>query len=642
MFDATGIIPENGVIQSPGLKTKPKRTSGPGVRDGKYFVNAVHKFFNFRQKFEGFWLAVEDGYRRTNYEPKGDIHNQLKELYPGRIYRIVHTTESQLFSNNAKFYLEGYSPRLGGEVPPMLENLTNSDWQAEGSVTKEVRTVIRDAVKYGLGIAWTSYECDFEEEKDEDDRPKRRKQSVKNPMLASVQAQNAAIQGTSSAAMPEEDPGVSYETDARLIREEIVTRRISPWHFLIDPEAASIETASWVGRVIYADLEAVKAYEYFSNTEELKATPKSRYYQRIGRSSQDTPNLNEEEADDDKILLYEIFSRGRDGKWTLIICDSETGTVIREVKNPYWCHHPATTLGWNYDGDCPFPQSDILTVYTEILAERLMGTKALDGFSREQQDVTYYDSESISPKEIFGTTDPAVGRVVPVKLGPNKQDIRTIVHKIPNQSTSPEVLNYLGLIDRQIGMTLGFSPNQFGQALKSSTTATEASNISQYATVATAHKAASVETFLSEIASKRIAMEAQFYDVETIARILGPEAAVIWSNIDWVEADFRCGIRVCVRPGSARAVSDDVRAQRMMTAIQMASQNPIAQSMLNQQTLWTEFFRSIGMDMNSPLFNSPEMQQMELQKQQLAAGGGSAPGAPSTASSEAGMAQMGA
>mgnify|MGYP003475808267 CR=1 FL=1 len=151
-----------------------------------------------------------------------------------------------------------------------------------------------------------------------------------------------------------------------------------------------------------------------------------------------------------------------------------------------------------------------------------------------------------------------------------------------------------------------------------------------------------METFLSEIASKRIAMEAQFYDVETIARILGPEAAVIWSNIDWVEADFRCGIRVCVRPGSARAVSDDVRAQRMMTAIQMASQNPIAQSMLNQQTLWTEFFRSIGMDMNSPLFNSPEMQQMELQKQQLAAGGGSAPGAPSTASSEAGMAQMGA
>jgi hypothetical protein len=643
MFDATGIIPDDGVLKSSGTK-QAKRTAKPGKRDGEYFINAVEKYFKFRQKFEGFWLAVEDGYRRTEFEAKGSLQEQLKQIYPGRIYRIVHTTESQHFSNNAKFYLEGYSPRLGGDVPPMLEDLTNSDWKAEGSVTKEVRTILRDASKYGLGISWTSYECDFEEERAEDNRPKRRKDLIRNPMKESMVSELETKIGVGMMSVPDEMSGVSYETDARMLHERIVTRRLSPWHLLIDPEAGSPETVSWIGRVIYADLIAVKEYEFFTHTKDLQATPKKRYYQKIGRSSNDSPNLNDEEADDEKIMLYEIFSRNRDGTWTLKVMDSESGTIIREVDNPYWCQHPANVLGWNYDGDCIFPQSDILTVYTEILAERLMGTKALDGYARQQEDVTYYDSESISPKEMYGHTDPTVGRLVPVKMGPNKQDIRTIVYKVPNEATSPEALNYLAFIERTIGMTMGFSPNQFGQALKSGTTATEASGIAQYATVSTAHKAAAVEMFLAEVATKRLAMSAQFYDVETIAKILGPEAAGIWAKINWVEADVRSGLRICVHPGSARAVSDDVRAQRLATAIQMSAQNPTAQAILNQMTLWKQFFKAIGLDMNAPLFNSDDpaelaqMQQMAMQQMQQQ--GGSAPAAGGMPSSEAGMAQM--
>jgi len=644
-MDFGGIVPENGVIQSGGAKRASASSRSGKKRDGEYFRCAADNYFKFRQKFEGFWLAVEDGYRRTEFEAKGSFQDQLKQIYPGRVYRIVHTTESQLFSNNAKFFVEGYSPRLGGDVPPMLEDLTNSDWSCEGTVTKEIRTVIRDAVKYGFGVAWTSYECDFEEEKDEDKRPKKRKQEINNPMLNEVTSNLEATMGTALAGQPEEDPGVSFETDARMLREEIVTRRISPWHFLIDPEAASIDTASWVGRVIYADLEAVKSYEFFTNTRGLTATPKTQYYKKIGRSSVDTPNLNEDEAEDDKILLYEIFSRNKDGSWTMFVIDADQGNILRKVEKPYWCKHPATVLGWNYDGDCVFPQSDLLTVYTEILAERLVSTKALDGFAREQDDVTYYDEESIEPKAIFGHLDPAVGRMVPVKMGPNKQDIRTIIHKLPREGRSPEVLNYLGFIDRTIGMTMGFSPNQFGQALKSGTTATEASNISQYATVATAHKAAAVETFLGEVATKRLAMAAQFYDAETVARILGPEAAGIWARLNWVEADIRAGLRIAVRPGSARAISDDVRAQRLATAIQMSAQNPVAQQILNQMTLWKEFFRAIGLDMNSPLFNSDDpamlaqLQQAAVMQQMQGGKGGSAPSAETVPSGEAGMMQ---
>lgn len=627
-------------------ESQPVGRRRPGAtKDAEYYCEAVRAYLKYRTNFEGFWSAVESGYRRMEFEAKGSRCNDLKEVQPGRVYRIVHMTEGSVFSNSTKFFVEGYSPRLGGEMPPLLEDLINSEWQTETFLTREARVSIRDGSKYGTGILHTSYECDFEEERKEDTREKQREMAVENPQFEQVVGELETAAAMMDAQLPEEVGEATFETDSRVRREDIVTRRISPWHFLVDPDASSLETAQWVGRVIYADLQTVKEYEFFKNTAGLQPTPKSQYFRIIGRENGAENQDNHQEAMSDKIALYELFIRQRDGSWDLLVITADDGIELRRVKAPYWHGHPYAVLGWNADGDTFFGQSDLLPVWTEILSERLVVTKAMDGFAREQQDVTYYDSETITEKDMYGITAPDVGRLVGVKLGPNKQDIRASILKVPKDSKTPEVLNYLGFLEKQMMVSSGFSPNQFGQALKSETSASEAANIAEYATVAQAHKLSATELFLAQVAFQRTALACQFYDSTTITRILGADAAALWVKAAWTKRDIQNGLRVCVKPGSSRRVSDDMRLQRDMMALELSAKDPMAQAILNRVTLYKQLFRDAGFDMNSPLFTSSDPAVLaQLQAAALqGVMGGQAPaegGGITTPSGEAGMQQM--
>lgn len=610
---------------------------------GKKICDDVTKFLKFRKEFETFWTTMEEAYRRRAYETGEKDKDSLDEIYPGRVYRIVHTTESQLFSNNVKFFIENFGPRLGGDVQVVCEDLTNSDWIAEGELTREVRITLRDCTKKGVAVMWTSYECDYDEEEKEDRRPKRRKKSTTAPNESAIESQVETAVASRLINEPDEDVEASFEVDSRAVRERIVSRRISPWDLLIDPDARSIYTAAWVGRVVFADLETVKEYEFFSNTADLKATSRKLYMERTGRSSSEASTENSDDSTSDKIMLYEMFTRESDGSWTMRVIDAESGAVIREKEGAYWIGHPASILDWNADGETIFAQSDLLTIYTELLAERLVGTKTADGFARQQDNATYYRKDAIDPKEMKAHYDSAVGKMIGISLPNDVQDIRTAVTRLPESTQAGEVLNYLMYLDRTIGMTTGMSPNQMGQALKSGTTATEASTISQYATVATAHKAAAVELFLADIATKRLGLAIQFYDVNTIVKILGQTAGQLWSNVAWVKSDVTGGMRISVRPGSSRAVSDDVRAQRMFSVIETIGKFPAVSAIINPVTLWKELFRSIGIDSNSGLFVSDNpavlAQVLQAAQQAMAQPQGSAPASGAKPSSEAGMAQ---
>lgn len=632
-------------IFSPKTGKKKMETS---EGEAEEYRSLVRDFVEYRRNFDGFWTTVEEAYRQRKYEPTWTDKDALAQLYPGRVYRIVHMTEASVFSNSLKFFLQGYNPRVGDSAVRVCEDLVNADWETESALTREIRLVARDASKYGIGWALTSFECDFEKERKEDTRPEARAMAVEDPTQAAALESLEAQMAVAEMAGAEELRTPTFEMDSRVLRGDIVTRRISPWLVGFDPEATCAEDLRYIFRFIYAPLEAVKSYDLFENTEELEPTSRDEFLRAIGRTEDDNTVLKNFAKRGDRVLIIELFERNlTTGGWELNYVPWNGGKLLRRVESPYWFGHPFRACSWNFDGDSMLPQSDILPVYSEILAERLLLTKAIDGFAREQADTTIYDKRAIpSETNLYTPADPEIGKWIGVDVPTGLPGVGAVVAKLQKDSKSPEVLNFLSIIERSIMTSSGFSPNQLGQPLKSDTSAGEAQNIAAAASAAQAHKLGGMELFLSQVAFQRLALACQFYKPPRVAKILGSTASDVWATVQWTEADVQNGLRVAIRPGATQPVSDAVRAQQCMTVIQLVANSPIAPFLVKEPRLWEVLLRAIGFNRGSDVMVPLTDQQVEQLNQMILAlkmGGGGSTGSsaapPSAPSSEAGAAQ---
>lgn len=612
---------------------------------GEKWVSQIKDFLKYRHRFDGFWVTVDANYRQAGYEPKNRsrAREELEQVFPGRVYRLVHNTEAAVYSTNLKVYLDGYYGTFNEDLRDGIERALNTEWSTESGLSRDIRLAIRDCCKYGMGIVLNSYEGDLSTAVDDAAAAEEAKNlEADNPVLASLQTSIDTQVGVMAAHRAEPVKPETFEHDASLLKGNIATRRISPWHFLIDPYATSLDDARWCGRIIFADLASVQADENLKKTKKLKKATYREYLQLLGQdstTSQSPSNVY------DMTILFELFVKEPGGKWRLLVLSQE-GDILREEESPYYLGNPYEMLSWNEDGECIFAQSDILPVYSEIIAERILLTKAVDGYSRQQLDTIIYDkAANITEESMDALVRPDVARFIAAS-GVNGQAVQNSFYKIPTDAKSPELLNFMGALERSIQSSAGISPNQVGQALKSGTTATEASSIAQYANAALAYKQAATEIFVGRVASKRLQLMAQFYKSDRIARLCGPEAAATWASWKKTPGEVQ-NLRVCVRPGTMRPVNDDVRAQQYSSILQTALKFPVFGSLLDMPMLIKGLFHSMGLREGHGLIQEKDAEavsqalQMQAVAQMQGGGGGSPPGESAPPSGEAGAAQMG-
>jgi len=520
------------------------------------------------------------------------IYN-LEEIRPARAFTIVATIESMILADKPKFFLRGYTAIDEEDVAPIFENALNNEWMHDSSLLRESRLCARDCAKYGIGVMLTSFETDTFP--DPDEAKKTRDSLASDATLAAAAAEKKLTEAKQEAILTPEERIETFEADSRIYRETISSRHIPVDSFLFDPDASGPETAKWMGRIIVAELDAVKNDPNLTNTEGLVANVEISMDSNLVKLDDTDTRYRDYEQPYDLIILYELFIRRPGGLWDMVVIPQDQDIILREEKAPYWIGNPYKVLRWNEDGEEFVPQSDIQVVLSEILAERILMNKVFDGYSREHVDTTFYDARAgLSEEELHAAADPLVGKYVKVTgLQPN-QNLSTIFWKLSKDAKSPEALNVLSMMERSIQLGVGLGPNQFGQALRSGTSATEAAEVGNFARSRGANKFAAMEEFISAVAGDRIGMTAQFYDTTNVQRTLGDEAAEVWATIEWTRADVQRGLQIIVEPGTTKRQSDELRANQIIQVLGIANQDPVLRSLLNMPEFFKELFKTMG------------------------------------------------
>ena len=618
-----------------GIKDKPRSRYTTDTDSVEFYETLVEYYYRSRRNWTSGWRVCEDEYNMAS--ERDERVYDMRQLEPSRAYSLVSTIESMVLANRPKFFVKGFTAKDQETKGPVLEDISNNEWQQNFRMVKETRLCARDCATYGFGVMLSSFEGDFDPEEIEDSAEAMREMTVTDSATAMGAAMLEAELAEIENAMGPEELEETYEGVSGIYRGKVVSRRVSPWSFLIDPDCTRIEDAKWVGRCIVSDLESVKADPTFENTADL--SPNFTFEIDGRMRERDQQNYLDGTVPYDLVYLYEVFYRKPDGGWKMMVFAEGHKTPLRVVEDPYWIGCPYQVLQWNNNGESFFVQSDVQIALSEIVAERLLLSKVFDGYMREQMDTTFYDgSLGISEEELYAAGDPNVGKFVKISGTHQFQTLQAGFFKLPKDTKSPEALNVLAMIERSIQVSSGLGPNQFGQALKSGTTATEAAEVGTFSRSRGAHKFSAMEEFIASVAYARLGLMAQFYTASDIHRIAGQQAAAVWAECRWTRSDVQHGLNIIVEPGSTRQESEDLRTNQLITMLSMIMQNPAAQALFDVPALYRELFRRMGFHEGSKFLLMQDGQQFAQQAAQLNAmqiaagmgpqGGGSPPSIP--------------
>lgn len=553
----------------------------------------------------------------------------------GRIYSLVHITEGMLSEGRPKIFVEGFTAEDHEGVGEVFQTGLNNEWRRDFSLRRELKTCIRDTVKFGVGIMLTSFFTD--DETDDEEVEGIRDEAAEDPILAEVLSVVEAEIGSQEALRTPEETQENFEGDSRVQNNRLVSRRIDPRLFYADPDAESIEDARFFFREIESDVAVVKADPLLKNTNNLQGCSKE--HTTDSAFIKDKGNHQGVKSPYETVTLYEFFERMPGGKWRILVLAENHDAFLLKKEDPFWIGHPVAVLRWNEDGEEFYPQSDVSIVMPEVMAEKILFTKTFQGFNREQVDTTFIDEDAgITEEKLHELYDPEIGKIIKVS-GVGNRPISQMIYRLGKDQKSPEGLNLLGMIERGIQVTSGLGPNQFGQALKSGTTATEAAEVGGFARSRGGHKLSAVEEFVSRISYQRLGLMLQFYSAADVVRLVGKEAALKWARARKMitRQDVRNGLSVIVDPGSMRPVSDEVRVSQLINFFGITNQDPIFRALVNPVEGLKELAKRLGFHEGSKLLNDPDPNVLAKVQAMVSAsqvqGGGGQQGSPPAPSS---------
>lgn len=565
---------------------------------------------------ESWWKEVRDAYEGRhlgrNGRPQDDPTTIVgQNLEPNRVFSIAHAVAATVVNRYPTFFVSAQNADME-DFAEFAQEAAQNDWKMNYALLRDIRTCAIDAETIGMGVTCTLFESDYEEEAKK--RAKRVKEAGRISKAVELGLIDPSTLGIPSDSFHWEDPEPSAMGDDRSFLGRICTFRVDPFRFLIDPTAGSISNARWVGDFFYAHADLVRASPIFTGVSDLPASQ---------MDDRDLPFSGFDVGPYELIKITRIYYRAVDGKWNVrYMAEGRDDFIYKYDGLPF---HPYDVLRWNDLGDTIWTTSDIRAVWPLILQEANVCTKSFDQMMRQQEDVSIVDGSALGEGELLAVVDdPNIGKYVKV-TNPDRRNLDTLFSHVMKDPITPELLPYLSLLRQQIQEGVGLGNNQLsGGALKSETSAAEATTIDRWVNARSVNKAMSMDEFASCIAHKRLKLMVMYFPADVVAMMQGPEQAAKARLWKFTDGDVRYGLSITVEPGSMQPPSEAKLQQLYMALIQMANQSAVAAGLLNTPEAFRELFHSMGVPRRSKLLN-PNVDSNTFSKalaaQQLAQGG---------------------
>lgn len=626
-----------------------------------WFEKQIHSYIKIRDKIaKPYWDAAWEAFENEQFS--GFNMNAtsfgLVQVQPARVFSLVQQIESQVVGNRPKFVADALKARAE-ELAEWAEALVNADWERTKAMMSQLRLNTRNTILTGWGPMLSGVETDYDAARR--DRKRRMKQAERmqlDPVIGEIQAEFIGEAAAGPDSVDEEERETTFEMNDLILSQRVFSRAINPYQFVIDPNASCIEDAEWVGRIIIAQLDAVKGNPNFRNTRDLKANftlaGSSEAREAIspdGTGRVKTMYGDMVTSDVARCVLYELFVRDRTGSWGRHVLAKDCDKPLQIVDDTYDIGCPYRLQRWNHTSKRIFATSDVQSVMSEVVEEREIRTRLHDQFLRAAVD-TYVADKIIfgDDAELHPLTVEGIGNIILGNL--NGRPIDSAIGLMKRNGQMGDALQYLSIIERSFQVSTGLGANQMASALKSETSATEAAEIAKWSSARGRSKYAFAEEFAAGVAMDRLGLICQFYDEDDIAAIGGPEAAKFWVKERFTAGDIQAGLSLRVEQGSMQP-RDDASVLAMLKEMFLwtitPATAPIANMHINSSEVFQEMLRVMGVQKGSKLAQDSGgglMQQLAMAMQQMGGGmqggqggGGGPPAQSATPSGRAEAAQ---
>lgn len=531
------------------------------------------------------WRAAEDRYRqRANRAWRFKNHDySLRMVRPPRVYSMVHAADANLLYNRAKFFArptsEAYQ-RLAGVAEP----LANGIWQRYVA-DEELRLCVRDCVKYGRMWAEVGYEDDHAKAAKARARRRREAQRAQaNPLAGTLRPQDLGVPtGVAPRGEANQPEAPTFENDLRALWKKPSFRRRSPWDVFFDPDATVWQKMRWCAVRILADADSVKAqFKNVPGIKDLQPTlvldgrsgklsTGTKYGQRQGILSRSVSALSKSFAQmlgpgerQDAYAYVELFSvhvMNEDGRWGRKIVANGFDGFLEDKDELYDIGCPLITGAWNGDGDTLFSTSDVEQVMGQIVEEEQLRTRLHQFMLRRANQPTLIDKRLVGGvNNIDVLSHPTLGAYALVEGRTDGQPLQTGIAELPKRWELGETMAYLNHLNDEFAQASGLGPAQRLQAMKSDTSAQEASQMNRAAMARLSDKQGAVEQFCVQGAKHLLGLAAQYFEAEQLSVFLGANDTAAWLGEDISAGDIQDGLHIYVEKGSMSPQSDEQRA----------------------------------------------------------------------------------
>lgn len=501
-------------------------------------------------------------YRET--EGYDALWNRLRDLYKGKHFPPGTPDEDRIAINIAFSTLNVIYPSISVNYPKITVAARKAEDQAAATIAEAVinyywkvydfqdpfRRAAKDMLTFGHGWIKVGYKYA------ESEREMTADEAADEYEAASQELDRFAEDNPEYANDLPSDEDLKANmigTVAVVLEDRPFVERVSPFDVFVDPEATSLEDASWIAQRIIRPLEEAQEDKRYkpSVRKNLQADTSILYDSLTARQRKQIG------SDSDRVTIWEFYDLRR--HTICVFAESADDYLIESTELPYAFGHPFVMLR-NYEvPDEFYPIGDLEMIEGPQLELDKTRSQMMNHRRKFARKWLFRES-AFTDQGRQALLDDRDGVMVPVE---EDVPLADTVIPLPITTMSADLYGYSQTIEADIDTISGVNEYARGASPEIRRTATEAAMIQDAANARSADKLALIEVSVGKVARKVIQLLQQYMTSEQVVRVAGNTDQFMWFSFDYEdiagEFDFE------VEGGSTQPNNEAFRQQQAMS-----------------------------------------------------------------------------
>lgn len=514
----------------------------------------------------------------SNQYPYSELEDYEDVVVPNMVFSTVNVIVPSIAINVPKIDVTANQAE-DEETAVVVNAVVNHQWRVY-DVQEQVRQAVKDFVVIGHG--WVKVVWETEE------REVPLSQEEFTAAAADVLAKKSAALEMSpdmEDMFPDDETLIDSlpSKQMKLVKDQPLVRRVSPFDMFVDPDATVLEDARWIAQRAFVPIEVARKNEDWNVNvrSRLKKVRKSK-----ARDEVDIVDSSEGSDEAGFAEIYEYYDLVS-GK-TCVFADGTEGYLVDPTDSPFPEGHPFVFVP-NYEvPERFFPIGDVETIYPLQLELAITRTAQLNDRKRGRR-ITLFRESALDAQGVESLRAGEDNVMINVTNASSTFD--EVFKQVSSQGLQPEWYRADQQAMSDIDLVSGVTEYQRGGQTDIRRTATEVGVMQDAANSRSADKLAKVERAMAQVAERMIKLSQEFMDTESVARVVDDFQAVNWVpyNRGALQGDFTFQVEA----GSTQPQNESFKRQQALQMMDVLG-GFMGTGLLNDQEVLAQVMRLNG------------------------------------------------